>query len=136
MGNFSGPLIAQKKLTRIKVRKWYTLWIWKHDGIKETWIIHEPFTYTASNGDVISVEAGYETDFASIPEILGFILQKDGPYSQAAVAHDRAYGAHLFPRERCDEMLYEAMGDTEVPTPEFERRLIYDHVRLYGWMFY
>jgi len=136
MGKFSGPLIAQKKLKKIKVRRWYTLWLWKHNGIKESWIIHEPFTYTTNAGEVILIKKGDETDFASIPEICGFILQKDGPYSQAAVVHDAAYGRHLFPRKRCDEILYEAMGDTEVPTPDWERNLIYDHVRLYGWMFY
>lgn len=129
-------MIAQKKLAIVKKRKWYTLWLWKHDCIKETWIIHEPFTYTAENGDIVSVEKGYETDFASIPEICGFVLQKDGPYSQAAVVHDHIYGNRQFPRKRCDEIFYEAMGDTEVPTPDLERNLIYDHVRLYGWIFY
>jgi hypothetical protein len=133
MGKFSGPLIAQKKLTEIRYK---FLWILPMAKIKETWIIHEPFIYTTKAGDVISIPAGYETDFASIPEICGFIMQKDGPYSQPAVVHDFLYGGRIYPRKKCDEILYEAMGDTEVPTPIIDRRLIYDHVRLYGWLFY
>jgi len=137
MGHFTGPLIAEQELSPIKVRKWYTLWLWKHNGIKETWVIHEPFSYIADNGDRVDVEKGYRTDFASTPQLawsLGF--SKDGPWAQPAVVHDKAYGEHLFPRHRCDEILYEAMGDTKIPTPDDKRKVIYEAVHRFGWMFY
>lgn len=39
----------------------------------------------------VLVPAGFITDLASVPGFLGFIVQKDGDFAQAAVTHDFCY---------------------------------------------
>jgi len=99
-----------------------------------------PFILTESLGYVTNVEGkgtffvpkGFQTDLASIPQILWNILPPIGAYDAAAVLHDFLYVTGYLPeRGQADAVLEEAMkvlgvGDTK-------RRLIYWGVRLGGW---
>lgn len=135
MGQFSAPLVMEEKRTPYQKRLWYWLWLRKGTAYKQSWIIHEGFSYTANNGDKVEVEAGYETDLASIPQIFWSLgLAKSGIYDQPAVLHDHMYGNHQFKRKRCDEIFKEAMED--VHTPNWQSDLIYAGVRAGGWAFY
>lgn len=51
------------------------------------WTLTEPLTFHG-NTDIITVPAGYTTDFASVPRFLQWLAPSTGPYSSAAVLHD------------------------------------------------
>jgi len=80
-------------------------------------------------GDIL-VEAGYVTDFGSVPrlpvvyEVLGDIAFE--PY----VIHDVTYSKGLFPRDVCDRVLAEALRVEGVV--QWKVDLIYQGVRLGG----
>jgi len=131
MGHFTGPLKLQKVITKLDKK---FLWLIPFKGYKQSWIVLQDFDYISDAGETIHVEAGYETDLASIPKAVGFILQKDDLYSQPAVVHDKIYGTHLLPRQKCDALFWEMMGVTNTPT--WQKSLIWSHVRMYGWLFY
>lgn len=47
------------------------------------------FMYSSSNFYIdMSIPAGFETDFASIPWPLHYLLPSDGPWRRAAAVHD------------------------------------------------
>ena len=55
------------------------------------WRLVEDFGYEAKAGRVLTVPAGFETDFASVPRLLWPILPlSDAVYDKAAVLHDYA----------------------------------------------
>ncbi len=93
------------------------------------------------SGDVISVSPGFETDFASIPRVLWWLLPKWGKYGNAAVIHDYLYsggslmakGTALVSMDRklADYILLEAME--VMNTPRWQKYLIYAGVRAGGW---
>ena len=107
----------------------------------DTWIILRDFEFYSGNpsdGNVVKVFAGEESDFASIPRPFRWLLPKSGKYNQATVVHDKMcrdfhagicqefYKEH---RQRCD-IFYEAMVVLNVP--RFKRRIIYDGVLIGG----
>lgn len=64
----------------------------------------------------VTVPAGFETDFASIPRIMWPVIgHPAGRYAQAAVLHDFLYRAHIFARKRADDLFLEAMEVLGVP---------------------
>lgn len=73
-------------------------------------------TYTTVDGWTISVPAGFETDFASIPRALTWLIPSRGPYNRPAIIHDFLY--HYAPADpitgkyctqaRADSILREA----------------------------
>lgn len=75
------------------------------------WKLVEPFEYhigTKESADVISVPAGFVTDFASIPRIF-FFLPDWATYSKSAVLHDWEYHAKEMSRAYADFIFLEAM---------------------------
>lgn len=79
---------------------------------------------------VITVPAGFVTDFASTPRAIWAILPPSGRYQLAAVVHDFLYWDQGCTREQADDLLRAAMAESQVrPT---ERDLIWQAVRRFG----
>lgn len=104
------------------------------DGRK--WVLCSAFTYCVGSleepHDEITVPAGFETDFASIPRIFWGLLPPTGKYGKAAVLHDFMYSRQQSPRKYADDVFYEAMGVLNVP--DYVRKTMYLAVRLFGWI--
>lgn len=72
MSSFTGPLIVKKVGDRL-------------------WELHTDFEYHVGSEDsldFITVPAGFQTDFASVPRIFWSLFPPDGRYTGAAVVHD------------------------------------------------
>lgn len=93
------------------------------------------FRYFSSLGEV-TVEAGEETDGASIPTIFWSVLMPYGPYFPAAAIHDHLYSAanDKFTRQESDDIFKEAMFNIGVDW--MTREIIYRSVRLFGGKFF
>jgi hypothetical protein len=88
---FSGPLRAEKVVRKIRRR---FLKLIPYTTTVHDWRILEPFRFYYDDDHperFILVEKDWLSDLASIPGFLGFVLQKDGVYAQAAVTHDWSY---------------------------------------------
>ena len=83
------------------------------------------------SGNTVDVPQGFETDFASVPFILWFILPKWGKYGNAAVIHDYLYDQQTNTRLTADDIFAEAM--TVLNVPFWQRFCLYTGVRLFGW---
>jgi len=97
------------------------------------WKLIESFIYHIGNlesDEIVSVPAGFETDFASVPKFLWNILPPWGRYGKAAVIHDYCYRKGLFTRKRCDKIFYEGMKVLKVPY--WKRNVMYRAVRWFG----
>jgi hypothetical protein len=53
-----------------------------------TWVLLCDLVYEGEKGDWIRVEAGEETDFATVPNFLQSIMARTGAWTKAAVIHD------------------------------------------------
>lgn len=82
------------------------------------------------SGDVITVPAGFRTDFASVPRVLWTIVPPVGLYGKAAVVHDYLYILQDRTRLEADRIFLEAMEVLGVP--KIQRTLMYQAVRLGG----
>ena len=99
-----------------------------------TWIVLSDFGYEVGedgSGDIIKVEIGFHTDFASIPRPLWMFLPRWGKYGNAAVIHDYLYWEQTRPRKESDDILMEGMVVLNVGV--IKRHLIYFAVRIGGW---
>jgi hypothetical protein len=91
------------------------------------------FTYEVGDlgsGDLVTVPAGYVTDFASVPRLLWAIEPPLGDAGKAAVLHDWLYETGERSRAEADAIFLEAMKVLEVEW--WKRRLIHRAVRLFG----
>lgn len=91
----------------------------------------EPLIYEAKNGEIITVPAGSPTDGASTPQFMWNVIPPFGKYWLAAVMHDWLYRFSDVPKERCDELLLEAMLSCDVEVSL--ANTIYNGVRFGGW---
>lgn len=108
----------------------------------------EPLVYfvgQADSAEIVTVPAGFETDFASIPFGLWNLFPPLGPWARPAIVHDFLYAtrgtgmwdggkyitAHGYSREQSDAIFYEAMEVVGVPT--WRRSLMFAAVRAGGW---
>lgn len=82
--------------------------------------------------DIITIPEGFETDFASVPQILWSVIPPWGKYGKAAVLHDYLYKSGIFERGRCDDIFLEAMEVLDVSW--IKRKIIYRGVRMGGWI--
>lgn len=84
--------------------------------------------------EVITVPAGFKTDFASVPRI-PIIFEVVGDRGMAAATvHDWLYQTGAMGRKESDKVLLQALRDTKVG--KFRSYLMYFGVRGFGWMFY
>jgi hypothetical protein len=101
-------------------------------------LLTEPFRFFSDVVGWVTVPAGFDTDYASIPRALWSIYPPDGEYTEAAVVHDFLYWQHAVStaelrkvtREEADDVFLEALALLGVPLAR--RRLMYRAVRVGG----
>lgn len=81
-------------------------------------------------GHEITVPAGFETDFASVPRLPFLFLLAGGEANEPAVIHDWLYHSHEVPRAMADAVLEEAMA--VAGQPWWRRKLMWLGVRIGG----
>lgn len=98
-----------------------------------TWMLRRAFGYHVGykgSRDRITVPVRFETDFASVPRPLWWLLPPWGTYGNAAVIHDWLYWEQLRPRREADRIFLEAM--TVLSVSRFKRTCMYLAVRALG----
>lgn len=103
-------------------------------------IVHNEsgFVFISKIVGPVTVEYGFDTDFASIPRCLWSLFQPDGEYTEAALIHDALYwhqataekGGKPVSRAQADAVFLEAMEALEVG--KITRQILYRGVRLGG----
>ena len=76
------------------------------------------------------VPAGFETDFASVPRLLTWLVPTAGLYTRAAVLHDYLCRKEGFPRNDADGIFRRVLGESGVPT--VRRYVMWAAVRVGG----
>ena len=100
----------------------------------DRWILLSAFGYEVGgegSRDVIKIDTGFNTDFASIPRPLWAFLPRCGKYANAAVIHDYLYWEQSRSRKESDAILLEGMEILQVRW--ITRYTIYWGVRAGGW---
>lgn len=72
MSSFTEALVARKTIGR-------------------RWVVEHPFDFEVGelgSGEIIRVPSGFESNLASTPRFMWWLLPPDGDYSQACVLHD------------------------------------------------
>ena len=101
--------------------------------VEGVWQTMEDFFFPLDDcsGKAVLIKAGFPTDGASIPKIFWNVYDPlDIRYRNSAILHDGLYRARLFPRDICDNWLYEAM--VRQGCSWWTRTVIYKHVDWYG----
>ncbi len=96
-------------------------------------VLLEDFSYHVGeegSGDVVTVEAGFETDFASVPRLFWWLCPPLGRYGKATVVHDWGYVVQDRTRLAYDLIFLEAMEVLGVVW--WKRSLMYSAVRTFG----
>jgi hypothetical protein len=94
-----------------------------------TWTVRNPLLYASDLAGLITVPAGFVTDFASVPRIpVAFLLAGDCG-QEAAVIHDFLYTTHQVDRAKADAVFQEALLIAE---PRWRAWLMWAGVRLGG----
>ena len=99
----------------------------------ERWEITQPLTFYSSFG-FISIPAGFDTDFCSIPRIPIVYSWLGNRFQAAGAVHDYIYRFKMFPRSICDDILAEAAA--ALGATGLEQNTIWLGVRSFGWMYY
>jgi hypothetical protein len=80
----------------------------------------------------LTIPAGFELDFASIPRPLWWLWPKVGRYARAALVHDVLYRQGNVKRVQADALFLSIMEDDGVKLRD--RWPLYTAVRLFGWI--
>lgn len=99
------------------------------------WKLYNDFTYIWRRlGIEIHVKRGFVTDFASIPRVFRWLIEKLGRHNKAAVIHDALYQnvvpGRKFTRAEADLAFLDGMADLGVV--EWRRYVMYWAVRIGG----
>lgn len=87
------------------------------------------------NGTALTIPAGVEFDYASVPRALTNIFPPNDPdYQAASLLHDVAYQAELWPRDFNDKLFLAAMIGTGVE--RWKRNTMWFAVRIGGGFTY
>lgn len=98
------------------------------------WILQEDLIYE-DDKYIITVKAGFDFDFASIPWALRLFLPKNGvKYDRASCLHDGLYASHYLQRDVSDKLLKKASLKDKVNKNIAE--IMYRAVRLGGYFAY
>lgn len=92
--------------------------------------LHQPFTYYSKDGGVYEIPKGINTDFASIPRGLRWLISRVGDHGMAAVFHDWLCEYKIVARKKADKLFLEAMTTSEVS--KLKRWTMYFSVRAYS----
>lgn len=101
-------------------------------------LLDEQLTYVTESGAVITVPAGFITDWASIPRPLWPLASPETDGRLSGTLHDYLYslrgGApYMFNRARCDATFHEAL--IHEGEPHWKAELMYLAVRSFGWLY-
>jgi hypothetical protein len=97
-------------------------------GDGATFMLTEPLVYRVERtNQIITVPAGFVTDFASVPWAARSIIDVVGKHSVGAVVHDYLYWDQQCSRYEADLLLHEAM--VEYKSSWFEKNAVYYAVR-------
>ena len=100
------------------------------------WTLLAPLEYAMGEEEspyVIRVPAYFQTDFASVPRLLWWLISPTDPgVGKAAVLHDYLYREGFLGRRMADAIMVEAMRVLGVPA--WKRGAIYLALRLFGWV--
>ena len=91
----------------------------RQHGVKD-WVLVEPVTYQGQR-DTFVVPADFETDFASVPRPLAWLLPRYGAYTKSAILHDYLWRRNVVSRKDADGLFRRSMRELGVP---FLRRWI------------
>ncbi len=123
MGNFSGPLLVE--ITE------------RETAGRTLAVTHGVLRYRGDVGgravDVLVPDA-FETDFASVPRLLWWLVPPLGRYAKATVIHDYLYVTGELSRALADKVLYQAMLDLRVNV--WLARIIHAAVRAWGFFYW
>lgn len=97
-------------------------------GDKATLI--KEFSYTTEQGVCYVVPVGFETDFATVPQLLQSIVPKIGTYTKATILHDYWYKAATNNKKWADSEFLKAC--IMLGTPRWKAYLMYAAVRIFG----
>lgn len=111
------------------------------EGVGKRMVLKEfdYFVGSLGSGIRVNVPVGFETDGASVPKPLWWILPPYGKYGQAAIVHDKLYRDGMLlvdgmpihiTRARADEIFLEALEVLKVNP--LVRNSMYLAVRLFG----
>lgn len=97
----------------------------------QLWRLNKNFRFESdAYGALLTVPAGFVTDFASTPREVWTLYPPWGKYGPAAVIHDWAYRIQFTTRDVADEILREAM--IVLGCDDLTVHNIYGAVRLFG----
>lgn len=110
---------------------------WK-DLVSKWTLLLGPLHYISLDGEELTVPAGVETDYASIPQVFWNIMPPIDNVRFPAILHDYLYsclgGAPYYKsRAESDALFLEAMMLVNVGW--IKRHTIYQAVRLFGWKY-
>lgn len=99
----------------------------------DRWRLVTPLLYESDIAGTITVPAGFETDFASVPRLPVAYLFFGDEAHMAAVVHDYLCRYQTVPRKTADKVFKEAMRVSGVGWKRFP---MYLAVRIYGAICY
>ncbi len=98
------------------------LQLFQGDGLN--FVLIDPLIYEIKRtGQVVTVPAGFVTDFASVPWYARSVINVLGRHSIPAIVHDYLYWEQRCTREEADAILKEAMAEYESST--FDQKVVY-----------
>lgn len=80
----------------------------------KNWKLINDFSYIDRDNGEILVPAGFVTDFASIPKVFWSTFGAPSNYAPSATIHDYICRNKIFNRNKCDQIFYRAMIDSDV----------------------
>lgn len=103
---------------------------WSSDG--RTAELLEPYRRWTRHG-VVTVPAGFKTDFASVPRLFWSWIPRTGRYNHAALVHDFLYRTQPqgWTRRMADEVFLDLMREDGVSA--LRARLMHRAVRVGAW---
>lgn len=101
-----------------------------NDG-RGTWQLIAPLAFLSALWGLLTVPAGFVTDFASVPRLPLVFFLLGGIAHRAAVLHDWLYTNHLFSRAQSDAVLRAAAIASGVPA--WKAWALWAGVRIGGW---
>ena len=114
-GRFIGDLILRFRKYPVD-GKWFEL--------------ERSFLYIAKDGTKYDIPIGINTDFATIPRGIRWLIPRVGNHGMAAVMHDWLCEKHIVSRKKADKLFLEAMTISGVGW--LKRRVMYFGVRSYS----
>jgi hypothetical protein len=95
------------------------------------WELTEPVAYRGAREE-FTVPAGFETDFASIPRLVVWLIPRYGLYTRSAILHDFLWRTHAVSRADADGLFRRSMRELGVSMPR--RWMMWAAVRLASGM--